>query len=93
MGATLARPVTASNGVVIMGTGAPLEEEQISYLIRHGVEAVTIEEPDSRDLDAIAREQAQAQERIDTIFCGSPFAPAMAALKQSVLAYRREVLA
>jgi hypothetical protein len=93
LGAQLAQAVTASNGVVILGVGAPLEEDQINYLIRRGVEAVTIEEPDKRDADTITREVREAHERVEQLFETTLLVPALSALKEKVLAYRMDTLA
>lgn len=91
-GMTLAVPLLSAQGGVLLAAGTILDERALENLRRRGVEFLTVELPDRRDPEAIAREQRAAAERIDFIFRGAGSAT-RASLHAAVRAYREKQLA
>jgi hypothetical protein len=80
--------VTTPQGAILFAAGAVLDEHSLAQLRRRAIEFVTVTVPDSRDAANIARELAEATARVDFLFRG-PGSSARAALRETVLRYRR----
>jgi hypothetical protein len=81
-GQSLAAPVTAAGGVVLVQTGTQLTESTIARLIDRGIESVLVQEDDAADPERIAAEAAAIEAR----FTGHDGNAWMMALKQILLA-------
>ena len=88
-GMSLAAAVVGHDGHTLLAAGTVLDAEMLDRLIRRGVEAVHVLVVDARDEATIELETRAAEARVDYIF-RQPGGLARAALKESVLAFRRE---
>ena len=92
-GMRLATAVRNAGGGTLLAAQAELTEESLAGLLQRGIDVVTVEVPDSRTAEEIARELAQAEARIEHLFHRHAADPEMRELKQVVLDYRRKLLA
>ena len=88
-GMTLARAAADHEGNTLLASGTTLDAEIIDRLIRRGVSTITVLVVDARDAETIAHDLAEVEARIAHIFRGNG-SPAREALRQAVLAFRRE---
>jgi hypothetical protein len=88
-GMALAAPVVAPDGHTLLVAGTVLDSEMIERLVRRGTETVWVLVVDTRDEATIAIELRAAEERVAQIF-RAPGSAAREALRESVLAFRRE---
>lgn len=90
-GATLASDVVNAHGKTLLTAGTELDGQNLEGLIRRGIEAVYVNEADTRDLTTIGRQLAEAQQRVDYIFRGDSD-HARAELRAVIQNFRRESL-
>jgi hypothetical protein len=92
-GMRLVAEVRNAAGGVLLAAGAVLAEDALAGLRRRGIDAVSVEVPDARSEEEVARELAQAEARIEHLFHRHIDNPELRELKQIVLDYRRKSLA
>lgn len=88
-GMRLAKSVLRADGVVLLQTGAELDETELSHMHQRGVEFAFVEVPETRDAASVEAETKAMQDRVEYIFrpVGED-SDARHELKQAVLAYR-----